>query len=75
MKGVEKVAHAVKKMSRNVKFSFISMSRDQGNNKRIKSPSKATKEMIRHINAGFDPLGQSVRRWAQEKEEQRKTEE
>ena len=61
----------VKKMSQKIRFSFISMGKkDRGN-----SPSEATKELIKHIHAGFDPYEQSVKRWAIENEKQKKKDE
>ena len=35
-----------------------------------KAPSKATLELLRQINAGFDPIELSVKRWAEEEKAQ-----
>ena len=56
----------MKKISRVIKFSIVSLGGN--NNKRDEriTPSKQTIELIKHIHCGFNPFDQSIKRWNSE---------
>lgn len=66
--GLQAVGATFKALSRTARYSFISIVKGPQKNKRKRSPSKATLEMIEQIHLGFDPICLSAKRWAVERE-------
>lgn len=71
-KSIGKAKRTVCNASRAIQFSLVSMVVSPEKVRRVKSPSKETLKLIKHIHAGFDPLSQSVNRWNLEKNREEK---